>query len=256
MKYIREGRDDDYVALLVSNIEKVAAAFKGRTVWVRTSDFRTDEYRHLEGGENEPVEDNPMIGWHGIRRSMEDVNLLKAEFHAIKILHDRGHTNVGVMLPFVTNVDEVKKAKQIMTEIGLDPCENIDFGVMVETPAACQIIKEICEEGIDFVSFGTNDLTQLTLGVDRNNEHIAKLFNEMHPAVLRLIRDVIKICKEYNVETSICCQAGSNDEMVEYLVKIGIDSVSANIDSVDRIRHVIAKTEKKLLLGVARKGYL
>ena len=197
-----------------------------------------------------------MIGWHGIRRSLDDISLLKAEFSAIKLLHDQGHTNIGVMLPFVINVEEIKKAKEIMQEIGLDPCENIDFGVMIETPAACQIIREICDEGIDFVSFGTNDLTQLTLGIDRNNRHIAKLFNEKHPAVLRLIKEVIKTCKEYNVETSICGQAGSDEEMVEYLVKIGIDSVSANIDAVDKIRHVVARTERKLLLGVARKDYI
>ena len=256
IKYIKEGRDNEYIDMLVDNIGKVASLFKGKPVWVRTSDFRTDEYRHLEGGENEPKEDNPMIGMHGIRRSLHEENLLKAEFNAIKMLHDKGLTNIGVMLPFVINVDEIKKAKDIMTEIGLDPCENIDFGVMVETPAACQIIKDICEEGIDFISFGTNDLTQLTLGVDRNNENLADLFHEMHPAILSLIKSVIKTCKEYNVETSICGQAGSNEEMVEFLVKIGIDSISANIDSVDRIRHVVALAEKRLLLRAARTDYL
>ncbi|MBS3108368.1 phosphoenolpyruvate synthase [Candidatus Woesearchaeota archaeon] len=256
MKYIREGRDNEYISMLVDNIGKIASFFKNKPIWVRTSDFRTDEYVDLEGGEEEPKESNPMIGWHGIRRSLDDISLLKAEFSAIKLLHDQGHTNIGVMLPFVINVEEIKKAKEIMQEIGLDPCENIDFGVMIETPAACQIIREICDEGIDFVSFGTNDLTQLTLGIDRNNRHIAKLFNEKHPAVLRLIKEVIKTCKEYNVETSICGQAGSDEEMVEYLVKIGIDSVSANIDAVDKIRHVVARTERKLLLGVARKDYI
>lgn len=256
IKYIREGRDNEYIEMLVNNIGKIASFFKGKTVWVRTSDFRTDEYTDLDGSENEPKESNPMLGWHGIRRSLDDIGLLKAEFTAIKMLHDQGLTNIGVMLPFVISIDEIRKAKQVMTELGLDPCENIDFGVMIETPAACQIIKEICDEGIDFVSFGTNDLTQLTLGIDRNNEHIAKLFSELHPAVLSLIKSVIKVCKEYNVETSICGQAGSNEEMVEYLVKVGIDSISANIDAVDRIRHVVARTEKKLLLGFARREYM
>ena len=197
-----------------------------------------------------------MLGMHGIRKSLHEENLLKAEFNAIKMLHDKGLTNIGVMLPFVISIDEIKKAKETMAEIGLDPCENIDFGVMVETPAACQIIKEICEEGVDFISFGTNDLTQLTLGIDRNNENIASLFDEMHPAVLSLIKNVAKVCKDYNVETSICGQAGSNEEMVEFLVKIGIDSISANIDAVDKIRHVVALAEKRLLLKAARKEYL
>ena len=124
---------------------------------------------------------------------------------------------------------------------------------MIETPAACKIIKEICEEGVDFISFGTNELTQLTLGVDKNNENTAKLFNELHPAVLREIKDVVKTCKEYNVETSVCGEAGSNPEMAEFLVKVGIDSIAANPDAVEKIRHVVARAEKRLLLKAARK---
>lgn len=144
------------------------------------------------------------------------------------------------------------KAK-ILREVGLEPQENIDFGIMVETPAAVQIIKEICEEGIDFVSFGTNDLTQFTLALDRNNENVANLYDEMHPAVLRQIKYVIDVCREYNVETSICGQAGSNPEMAEFLVRAGIDSISANADAVHKIRNIVAKVEKKILLDVARK---
>ena len=141
----------------------------------------------------------------------------------------------------------------MLKEIGLEPRENIDFGVMIETPAAVQIIEEICKEGIDFISFGTNDLTQFTLAVDRNNPIVQKLYDEMHPAVLRQLKYVIDVCKKYNVETSICGQAGSRPEMAEFLVKAGIDSISVNIDAVERIRHVVAKAERKLLLDVARK---
>ena len=124
---------------------------------------------------------------------------------------------------------------------------------MVETPAACWIIEELCREGISFVSFGTNDLTQLTLGIDRNNERLSKLFDEMHPAVLGEIAKVIKVCKKYKVETSVCGQAGSRPEMAEFLVHQGIDSISANVDAVDTIRNVVARVERKLGVEKGRR---
>ncbi len=252
-KYIEDDREEEYIELLVNGIKKMAEAFKGKPVWVRTSDLRTDEYRGLEGGEEEPKETDPMIGNHGIRRVLKQQGILKAEVKALKRLHEEGYNNVGVMIPFVINLDEVVKAKEIMREIGLEPCKDIDFGVMIETPASCWIIEDICKEGVSFVSFGTNDLTQLTLGVDRNNEDIAYLFNEKHPAVLGEIKKVIDTCKKYNVETSLCGQSGSDPEMAEFLVKFGIDSISANPDAVDRIKEVVARTEKKLLLDFARR---
>ncbi len=245
-EYLRKKKLDNYTTLLVNGIKQIAEAFKDKPVWVRTSDLRTDEYRNLKGGDLEPIESDPMIGWHGIRRALDQPELLKAEFLAIKKLHEQGFRNVGVMLPFVINVDEVIKAKQIMREVGLEPCKDVEFGVMVETPAACWIIEDLCKEGISFISFGTNDLTQLTLGIDRNNERIAKLYDEMHPAVLGEMKMVIETCKKYGVKTSICGQAGSRPEMVEWLVKHGIDSISANIDAVAKVRQIVAETERKI----------
>ncbi|MFH0936138.1 MAG: phosphoenolpyruvate synthase [Candidatus Woesearchaeota archaeon] len=252
---IKNGRKNELVNILYNDIIKIAQAFKNKPVWYRTSDFRTDEYKDLIGGSEEPIEENPMLGWHGIRRSLDQPEFLKAEFEAIKKVHDNGYTNVGIMLPMVISVEEIKKAKELLNEVGLEPLEEIEFGVMIETPASIQLIKEICEEGIDFISIGSNDLTQFTLAVDRNNSKVQDLFNELHPAVLKQIAHVIRTCKEYNVETSICGQAGSNEEMAEFLVKSGIDSISANIDAVSKIKRTVAKVEKKLLLGVARKDF-
>ena len=252
-EYIRQDKDQDYVNLLKEGIGKIAKAFQHKPVWVRCSDLRSDEYRNLQGGDQEPQETDPMIGWHAIRRLLDEPRILKAEFQAIKELHDSGLDNVGIMLPFVIRVDEVKKAKEVMREIGLEPCKDIDFGVMIETPASCWIIEDLCKEGISFVSFGTNDLTQLTLGIDRNNSKIAKLFDEMHPAVLGEIAKVIKTCQKYKVKTSICGQAGSRPEMAEFLVHQGVDSISANADAIHEIRRVVAKTEKKLLLDAERE---
>ena len=207
----------------------------------------------MEGGDKEPKETDPMIGWHGIRRLLEEDKILRAEFTAIRELHYEGLRNIGVMLPFVIRVEELQKAKEIMREVGLQPCKSIDFGVMIETPASCWIIEDLCKEGISFVSFGTNDLTQLTLGIDRNNSRIAPLFDELHPAILGEMAKVISICNKYKVKTSICGQAGSKPKMAEFLVHQGIDSISANVDAVEKIRKVVAQTEKKLLLDAQRE---
>ncbi|MDP3698876.1 MAG: phosphoenolpyruvate synthase [Nanoarchaeota archaeon] len=252
-EYIRQRREEDYVHLLKEGIRKIAKAFGHKPVWIRCSDMRSDEYRNLQGGEKEPHETDPMIGWHGIRRLLDEKKILRAEFQAVKELHDEGFDNVGIMLPFVIRVDELRRAKEIMKEAGLEPVKEIDFGVMVETPAACWIIEDLCKEGMSFVSFGTNDLTQLTLGIDRNNERIAHLFSEMHPAVLGEMAKVIQMCKKYKVKTSICGQAGSKPEMAEFLVRQGVDSISANADAVDGIRHTVARAEKKILLDAERK---
>jgi pyruvate,water dikinase len=252
-KFIVEGNEDELIKVLVENILKVADAFYPKSVWYRTLDAPTDEFKSLKGGEGEPYEHNPMLGWRGIRRELDEPEILKAEFKAIKKLHEQGYTNIGIMLPLVQHPDELKKAKEIAREVGLKPQKNIEFGVMVETPAAAMIIEDFIAEGLDFVSFGTNDLTQYTLAIDRNNENVAGLYTEKHPAVLKLIERVINECNKAGVKTSICGQAGSMPSVVEKLVELGITSVSANTDAVATVREVVARVEKKLLLKAARK---
>lgn len=245
-KYLRDNRLKDYENLIYDGVKAIATPFKDKPVWIRTSDIRTDEYRDLEGGDLEPTEANPMIGWHAIRRSLSQPELLKAEFKAIKRLIDEGFNNLGVMLPFVISHEEIVKAKEIAVKSGLEPGKNVKFGIMVETPAAVLIIDELCQAGIDFVSLGTNDLTQTILGVDRGNANIADMYDEFHPAVLKAIELVVKNCAKYGVESSICGQAGSNPKMAEFLVRIGIDSISANADAVAEIRKIVSEVEAKL----------
>jgi pyruvate, water dikinase len=252
-KFITDGKEDELVKALVENILKVADAFYPKTVWYRTLDAPTDEFKSLEGGEDEPYEHNPMLGWRGIRRELDEPEILKAEFKAIKKLHEEGYTNIGIMLPLVQHPDELREAKKIAREVGLKPQKTIEWGIMVETPGAALTIEDFIEEGIDFVSFGTNDLTQYTLAIDRNNEHVAGLYSERHPAIMKLISMVIKECNKAGVKTSICGQAGSMPDIVEQLVELGITSVSANTDAVATVREVVARVEKKLVLNAARK---
>ncbi|WP_321422564.1 phosphoenolpyruvate synthase [uncultured Methanobacterium sp.] len=252
-KYIQEGNEAELVKVLVENVLKVADAFYPKTVWYRTLDAPTDEFQSLDGGEDEPYEHNPMLGWRGIRRELDEPEILLAEFKAIKKLHEQGYTNIGIMLPLLQHPDELKQAKEIARKAGLKPQKNIEFGMMVETPAAALTIEDFIAEGLDFVSFGTNDLTQYTLAIDRNNENVADLYTESHPAVLKLIERVIIECNKAGVKTSICGQAGSIPAIVEKLVELGITSVSANTDAVATVRETVARVEQKLLLKAARK---
>ena len=253
VKFIKEGKEEELVEKLAEGIRTVAAAFYPRPVWYRTLDAPTNEFKEMPGGEDEPDERNPMLGWRGIRRSLDQPELLKAEFKAIKKVVEEGYDNIGVMLPLVGHPEQIRKAKEIAREVGLEPHKDVEWGVMIEVPAAALIIEDLIKEGIDFVSFGTNDLTQYTLAIDRDNDRIAYLYDEKHPAVLKLIENVIKTCKKYGVETSICGQAGSDPKMAKLLVRMGIDSISANPDAVELIRKTVAREEQKILLEAARK---
>ncbi len=196
--YIKNGKTEEYIDELVKGVKVVADAFYPRPVWVRTLDAPTDEFRAMEGGEGEPIEHNPMLGWRGIRRDLTETEHFRLEIRAFKKLHEMGATNVGIMLPMVQHVREFQKAKSIMFEENLD-LEKIDVGIMVETPGAALTIEDFIEDGIDFVSFGTNDLTQYTLAVDRNNENVAGLYSELHPAILKLIEYVVERSQAHRV---------------------------------------------------------
>jgi len=237
--YLNEGKINEYTQVIARGISKIAEHFE--ELWVRTSDIRSDEYEHLEGSPP-GKEANPMLGMHGIRYSLKKRNLLKAEILALKKVADTGK-KVGLMMPQVISVEEFLGVKEMIEELGIS---NIIIGVMVETPAAAWIIEDLCNAGISFISFGTNDLTQYTLAIDRGNEAVQYLYNEMHPAVLAQIKHVIEVCKKHHVETSICGQAASRKEMAEFLVKAGIDSISVNADVAGEISKVVADAEKSI----------
>jgi len=250
-RYIEEEGADAFVSELVDGIQKVAEAFYPRPVRVRTLDAPTDEFRELEGGENEPHEHNPMLGWRGVRRSLDQPDVFTTELAAFRQLYDIGYDNVEVMFPLVNDAEDVIRARELLVEAGIDP-DKRPWGVMIETPAAALSIDGIVETGVDFVSFGTNDLTQYTLAVDRNNERIADRFDELHPAVLELIESTIETCRETDVSTSICGQAASKPAMVEALVEAGITSVSPNVDAVHDVQREAKRVEQRLLLDSVR----
>jgi pyruvate,water dikinase len=250
-KYVGDHGERAYIDEIVEDVQGVAEEFYPRPVRVRTLDAPTDEFRNLEGGDDEPVEGNPMMGYRGIRRALEEPDIFELELRAFRKLYDLGYDNIEIMFPLVVDADETAEARELMERAGLDT-DDINWGVMIETPASAMVVEEIADEGVDFVSFGTNDLTQYTLAADRNNENVSEIYNETHPGVLALMSRVIQVCGDRDVRTSICGQAGSNPEMVEFLVEEGITSVSANIDAVGDMRRRVARVEKRLMLDHAR----
>jgi len=252
--FITNHREEEFVKELHDGIKIVLDAFSGKPVWVRTLDAPTDEFRNMMGGENEPHEHNPMLGWRGIRRDLESPEQFRLQVEAFKRLWKEGYENLGVMFPMVSHPDQFVAAKEMMRGWGVD-VENATLGIMIEIPSSAILITDFLECGIKFASFGTNDLIQYTLAIDRNNENVAGMYQPKHPAVLHLIHEAIQTCREYGVECSICGQAGSDPKMVEWLVEHGISSVSANIDAIAKIREAVARTEKRIILEAARTGH-
>ncbi|MEK6928934.1 MAG: phosphoenolpyruvate synthase [Nanoarchaeota archaeon] len=237
--YIKNKKMGDYVTVLYSGLNKISKNFE--EIWIRTSDIRSDEYQHLESAPQEH-EGNPMLGDHGIRFSLKHKEIIKAEIEAIRNLaSDFPNKKFGIMIPQVISVSEFQETKKIASELSIP--KNVSLGVMIETPAAVQIIDKLCEAGINFVSFGTNDLTQYMLAIDRNNSAVQELYNEMNPAVLSVLSYVIRRCKKYGVQTSICGQAGSREEMAKFLLEEGIDSISVNADAAEKVSKIVAEIE-------------
>ena len=240
--FLDQKKIQDYEEVIFKGIQGIAKYFE--EMWIRTSDIRSDEFQNLEGAPKDK-EANPMLGMHGIRYGIKNPDVLKAELKALKRVADEGKT-IGLLLPQIISVDEVKKVKEFLKEIDFPKAK---VGIMVETPAAVQIINDLCKEGIDFISFGTNDLTQYLLAVDRGNEQVQYIYNELNPAILYQLEFVIRVCKRNKVQTSICGQAGSKKEMVKFLVEKGIDSISVNADVAKEIAEYVAELEKGKIKG-------
>ena len=243
-----QNKINEYEEIIFKGIKQISDYFE--EIWVRTSDIRSDEFSNLEGASQEK-EANPMLGMHGIRFSLENPDILKAEIIALKRVSETGK-KIGILLPQVISEQEVQGVKNILKEVQFNDAK---LGIMIETPAAVQIIKELCEEKIEFISFGTNDLTQYILAIDRGNEQVQGLYNEMHPAILKQLEYVIRVCKRYNVETSICGQAGSKKEMVKFLVEKEIDSISVNADVAKEISDYVAEIEKEKYINEQPRQY-
>lgn len=239
-----------FINNLSEGIAMIAAAFYPKQVIVRTSDFKSNEYKHMIGGKDyEQDEENPMIGFRGASRYYSDgyKPAFEWECQALKHVRDEmGFTNVTIMLPFVRTPDEGRKVIGIMNEQGLTQGSNdLKLYAMCEIPANVILAEEFLEI-FDGYSIGSNDLTQLTLGVDRDSEKIAHIFDERNPAVVKMIKMAISACREQDKYIGICGQAPSDyPEITEMLVEEGISSISLNPDSLYKMWNVVCELEKK-----------
>ncbi len=257
---IDQGRGVYFVDKLAEGIAKVASAIYPRPVVVRFSDFKSNEYRRLTGGEKyEDIDErNPMLGWRGVSRYITPKfePAFRLEVRAIKKVRDEwGLKNVWVMFPFVRTTWELEKALAILEDEGLKRSRDFKVWIMVEVPSTVLLADEFAKM-IDGFSIGSNDLTQLVLGVDRDSALLGRMgyFDERDPAVLKAIKMIIDAAHKNGITASICGQAPSvYPELVEYLVRWGIDSISVNPDAVVRTRRYVASIEKKIMLEYMRK---
>ncbi|WP_231113800.1 pyruvate, water dikinase [Sulfurisphaera ohwakuensis] len=256
---IKTGKPELFVDKLAEGISMVASAIYPRPVVVRFSDFKTNEYKRLIGGEEfEPEERNPMIGWRGVSRyvSPQYEPAFRLEVRAIrKVREEMGLKNVWVMFPFVRTTWELEKAIKIMEEEGVRRGQDFKVWIMAEVPSVV-VLADKFSQLVDGFSIGSNDLAQLTLGVDRDSDLLARMgyYDERDPAVLESIKRLIKIAHKYGRTVSICGQAPSvYPEINEFLVRQGIDSISVNPDAVIQVRRQVASIEQKIMLEKLRK---
>lgn len=250
-KAIQEHRQKAYIQKLAEGISSFCAAFSPRPIVYCASDLQTNDYRHLQGGEQfELVEPNPALGYRGAFRHIHDPEVFELELTAIReVRHKMQLKNLWLMLPFVRSVEELTAVKKLIAAAGLYRTPSFKIWMMVETPANVILLDDFISVGIDGISINSSDLTMLLLGVDRNNNDIVETLQEENPAALWAFEKIIKTAHKHNITVSFCGQAISqNPDLVEKLVKWGITSVSVTPDAITTTRQVIADTEKKLLM--------
>ncbi len=249
-KLIREGKKQLFIEKLANDLEMFCKPFNPRPVVYRASDFKTNEYRSLIGGRDfEPEEPNPMLGYRGVYRYIHDPEVFELELEAIKIVRNKkGYRNLWLMLPFVRTVKELEEVKKIINISGLQRSPTFKLWMMVEIPSNVILLEDFIKAGIDGVSIGSNDLTMLLLGTDRDNSEVASEFSELNPAVMWAFERVIKTARKTGITASICGQAVSTYPLlVEKLVSWGVTSVSISPDAADSTRKLISETEKKVI---------
>ena len=249
-KLIKEKKSQVFVNQLAEGIGKICAAFGDRPVVYRATDFKTNEYSHLKGGEQyEQQEPNPMLGYRGAFRYIHDPDVFDLELEAIKKVRNiMGLKNLHLMIPFVRNVREMQAVKKLVVAAGLTRSASFKLWMMVEIPVNVILLDSFIDVGIDGISVGTNDLTMLMLGTDRDNETVASDYDERNPAVLWALEHIIKTAHKRGITVSVCGQApSSHPDFAEFLCRTGVTSVSVTPDVIDKTRDILYDTELKLI---------
>ncbi|MBI4037771.1 phosphoenolpyruvate synthase [Candidatus Curtissbacteria bacterium] len=247
-KFIEDKNENAFIEKFSSMLSVFGKAFGQRTVIYRASDFKSNEYRNLKGGQKyEPIESNPMLGYRGAFRYIKDPDTFKLELQAIKLAR-KNHKNLQLMVPFVRNVNELVAVRKIVEEIGLFNDKSFELYMMVEIPVNIILLDQFIDVGINGISIGSNDLTMLILGTDRDNEEVATEFYELNEAVLWALEKAVKTAVKRKIKVSICGQAPSvYPDLAKKLVSWGISSISVNPDVLEQTRELIYQAEKDIL---------
>ncbi|WP_414637775.1 phosphoenolpyruvate synthase [Actinomycetospora sp.] len=249
---IARGESDRFVDALATAVESIVAPFDPRPVVYRTTDLRSNEFRGLQGGEaHEPVENNPMIGFRGAFRYLREPEVFTLELAALARVHER-HPNLAVMLPFVRTRWELEACLDLIDRSPLGGRRGVARWMMAEVPSVVYRLEQYVAAGIDGVSIGSNDLTQLVLGVDRDSQLCSAVYDEADEAVVHAIERIIATGRRLGVPVSLCGQAPSTrPAYVDVLVRAGITSVSVDPSAADAVRAALGRAERRVLLDAA-----
>lgn len=247
-RIISEHKETWFINQLATDLKKFCQSFNPRPVIYRATDFKTNEYRYLKWGKYyEPEEPNPMLGFRGAVRYIRTPDVFNMELEAIKKVRNTYNLkNLWLMIPFVRTPQQLIEVKKIIAAAGLLRSPSFKLFMMAEIPSNVILLDKFIDVGIDGISIGSNDLTMLTLGIDRDNQEVAPDFSEMDPSVLWSLRRLVKKARKRGISASICGQAPSNyPELVEKLVKWGVTSISVSPDAIERTRDIIRWAEKR-----------
>ncbi len=247
-KIIQQKKQKQYIEQLYTKLHKFVKNFNPRQVIYRATDFKTNEYRHLKGGRQfEPQEENPMLGFRGASRYIANPEVFAMELTAIKKIWQQGYKNLHLMIPFIRVPWELIQIKTIIKNHGLYNYPQFKLWIMVEVPSCALNLEEFIKIGIDGISIGTNDLTMMLLGVDRDNEMISDIYDERNAVIINVLKNIVTTCKNNNITSSICGQAASDyPEIIETLVKAGITSLSVTPDAINRTRELVKTIEQDI----------
>jgi len=242
--YLRGNYVNEYENVIYEGIKPIIDNFD--EVWMRTSDFKSDDFKNLEGAP-EKQEKNPSLGLHGIRYGLKNLDILESELRALKRVSS--NENVGILIPGIVSVEELKKVSELLGKINFAP----KIGIVVETPAAVQLIKEFTEEGIDLILIETNDLIQNLLCIDLENEELDYLYDDNHPALMYQLEYMIRVCKRRGIETTVSGKALLNEGLLKFLIQKEITSVCVKPEFAKSFSEKIHGFEKELFSGTDKE---
>jgi len=225
---VARGQGNELEETICRGVSLTAEIYRGKPVWYKTMDAPTDEFRRLAGGEHEPRERNPLLGWRGIGREIREPEMLELEVRAVARAVRDGHTNLGIKLPFIRFVSELHEALGVIRSAGLRPGEDVTVGVSVETPATALGLKEFLDAGAGFVSVGVSDLTMCVLALDRESHNVASLFDPAHPAVLELLERIVCTSREAGVFACATGESARSEKLLPHLLRMGYDAIGVS----------------------------